>query len=419
MLRSNGLKSTAVDVMPEGLDDEVGHRPCATAVPDRKALDDVLIVYGMNGEPLPPDHGFPARLLVPGWIGISNIKWVGRIEVSEQPLFSAWNTTQYRLLGELYPEQPVLSTQVVKSAFELPFPATAPVRPDAHAARSFVVGEQADRAGRRAGDRSGSDERLAAGSPPWPQPPARVGALDAGLAAAPEPGGYELLARATDRGGMAQPDTVPFNAGGYQFWAVVRRPRHRRGLREKRAERHPCPSPMSWLATTPRATPKTFDRGDLPLPRPRRSQIVACMDARLLPARVLGFEEGDVRVIRNAGGVVTDDEIRSLAISQRLLGTEEIILIHHTDCGMLTFTDDEFKRSIQEETGIEPDWAAESFPDLDEDVHSRSPVSRPARSSRARSRFGASSTTSGPARCARCRGDAADGRSPRARERVR
>ena len=92
------------------------------------------------------------------------------------------------------------------------------------------------------------------------------------------------------------------------------------------------------------------------------------MDARLIPHGVLGLEEGDAHVIRNAGGVVTDDEIRSLAISQRLLGTEEIVLIHHTDCGMLTFTDDEFKRSVQEDTGIEPEWAAEAFPDLDEDV---------------------------------------------------
>ena len=92
------------------------------------------------------------------------------------------------------------------------------------------------------------------------------------------------------------------------------------------------------------------------------------MDARLNVYAILGLEEGESHVIRNAGGVVTDDEIRSLAISQRLLGTEEIILIHHTDCGMLTFTDDEFKKSIQDETGIKPEWAAEAFPDLDEDV---------------------------------------------------
>ena len=113
---------------------------------------------------------------------------------------------------------------------------------------------------------------------------------------------------------------------------------------------------------------ESFDKGDLPLPPGKKVAVVACMDARLIPTRVLGLEEGDAHVIRNAGGVVTDDEIRSLAISQRLLGTEEIILIHHTDCGMLTFTDDEFKRSIQEETGIKPSWAAEAFSDPDEDV---------------------------------------------------
>jgi carbonic anhydrase len=108
--------------------------------------------------------------------------------------------------------------------------------------------------------------------------------------------------------------------------------------------------------------------GPLPLPPAKKLAVVACMDARLNVYDILGLGEGESHVIRNAGGVVTDDEIRSLAISQRLLGTEEIILIHHTDCGMLTFTDDEFKKSIQDETGIKPEWAAESFPDLDEDV---------------------------------------------------
>ena len=112
---------------------------------------------------------------------------------------------------------------------------------------------------------------------------------------------------------------------------------------------------------------ETFS-GPLPLPPSKGVAVVACMDARLNPYGILGLHEGDAHVIRNAGGVVTDDEIRSLAISQRLLGTEEIILIHHTDCGMLTFTDDDFKRSIQEDTGIKPEWAAEAFPDLDEDV---------------------------------------------------
>ena len=112
----------------------------------------------------------------------------------------------------------------------------------------------------------------------------------------------------------------------------------------------------------------SFEHGDLPLPPAKKLAVLACMDARLDVHAILGIGPGDAHVIRNAGGVVTDDEVRSLAISQRLLGTEEIILIHHTDCGMLTFTDDEFKRSIQDETGVKPEWAAESFPDLDEDV---------------------------------------------------
>jgi carbonic anhydrase len=111
-----------------------------------------------------------------------------------------------------------------------------------------------------------------------------------------------------------------------------------------------------------------FTRAELPLPPARRVAIVACMDARLNPYGLLGLTEGDAHVIRNAGGVVTDDEVRSLSISQRLLGTEEIMLIHHTDCGMLTFTDDEFRRQIQQETGIKPEWAAEAFDDLEEDV---------------------------------------------------
>ncbi len=100
----------------------------------------------------------------------------------------------------------------------------------------------------------------------------------------------------------------------------------------------------------------------------RKVAILACMDARLDPARVLGLEDGDANVIRNAGGVVTDDAIRSLVISQRLLGTEEIVLIHHTDCGMLTFRDDELKRQITADTGIRPPFAFGAFPDVDDDV---------------------------------------------------
>ena len=111
-----------------------------------------------------------------------------------------------------------------------------------------------------------------------------------------------------------------------------------------------------------------FDKGHLPLPPARHVAVVACMDARLNVFGLLGLAEGDAHVIRNAGGIVTQDELRSLAISQRLLGTTEIILIHHTDCGMLTFTDDAFRQSIADETGVKPTWAAEAFTDLDADV---------------------------------------------------
>ena len=112
----------------------------------------------------------------------------------------------------------------------------------------------------------------------------------------------------------------------------------------------------------------SFDKGDLPLPPGRKIAVLACMDARLDPARVLGLDEGDAHVIRNAGGVVSDDAIRSLAISQHLLGTEEIVLLHHTDCGMLTFSDNEFAERLESETGSRPGWDAQAFEDLDIDV---------------------------------------------------
>jgi len=122
------------------------------------------------------------------------------------------------------------------------------------------------------------------------------------------------------------------------------------------------------LLDNARAYEQGFDKGDLPLPPARKVAVVACMDARLNPYGILGLTEGDAHVIRNAGGVVTDDVIRSLAISQRLLGTEEVILLHHTGCGMLTFSDDDFRGQIAQETGVKPSWAAETFHDLDEDV---------------------------------------------------
>jgi carbonic anhydrase len=113
---------------------------------------------------------------------------------------------------------------------------------------------------------------------------------------------------------------------------------------------------------------KGFDKGDLPIPPAKGVAVLACMDARLNPYAILGLSEGDAHIIRNAGGVVTDDAIRSLTISQRLLGTTEIILIHHTDCGMLTFSDDAVKAQIEADTGIRPSFALEAFSDLDGDV---------------------------------------------------
>jgi len=127
-------------------------------------------------------------------------------------------------------------------------------------------------------------------------------------------------------------------------------------------------STIDELVQNASAYSESFDRGGLPLPPAKRVAIVACMDARLNPYGLLGLHEGDAHVIRNAGGVITDDEIRSLAISQRLLGTEEIMLIHHTDCGMLTFGDDDFRRQVAQETGIKPEWPAEAFDDLEADV---------------------------------------------------
>jgi carbonic anhydrase len=110
---------------------------------------------------------------------------------------------------------------------------------------------------------------------------------------------------------------------------------------------------------------ENFEKGDLPSRPAKKVAIVACMDARLDPARILGLEEGDAHVIRNAGGVVTDEEIRSLAISQNLLGTEEIVLIHHTGCGMLTFTDEEFAEKLESDTGERPNWDAHAFTELE------------------------------------------------------
>jgi carbonic anhydrase len=113
---------------------------------------------------------------------------------------------------------------------------------------------------------------------------------------------------------------------------------------------------------------ESFEKGELAMPPARRVAVLSCMDARVIPSRILGLSEGDAHIIKNAGGVVTDDAIRSLAISQNLLGTEEIILIHHTDCGMLTFTDEEFAERLESETGQRPGWEPRAFDDLERDV---------------------------------------------------
>ncbi len=111
-----------------------------------------------------------------------------------------------------------------------------------------------------------------------------------------------------------------------------------------------------------------FSKGSLPMPPAKHIAAVVCMDARLETGALLGLVEGDAHVIRNAGGVVTDDVIRSLTISQRLLGTREVMLIHHTDCGMLTFTDADLKQQILDDTGVNPPFDMEAFTDLDDDV---------------------------------------------------
>lgn len=216
----------AVDVMPEGLDPTVlvngvdqGHvrRPLSVA----KALEDVILAYEMNGDPLPPDHGFPVRLVVPGWVGIASVKWVGGIEVAGRPLFSLWNTAQYRFTGGDYPpDSPPLTEQVVKSAFELAREATLP----AGVERILTGRSWSGRGGIRRvevsvdGGETWSRARLCGPNVPkawvrWELP-----------WRPPAPGRYELLARATDSAKRTQPDTVRFNAAGYLFGAVVRHP---------------------------------------------------------------------------------------------------------------------------------------------------------------------------------------------------
>jgi DMSO/TMAO reductase YedYZ molybdopterin-dependent catalytic subunit len=220
VLELAGLKNSAVDVMPAGLDDEIGmmghvRRP----FPIEKALeDDTLLVYGMNGETLLLDHGFPARVLVPGWIGVASIKWVGSIEVSDQPLMSPFNTQLYRLFGDDYPpEGELLTLQNVKSAFELPF--SAQLRRGRHIlhGRSWSGNGRIERV-----DVSFDGSRYHRAElhgPNLPQAWVRWA-----IEWEARPGDHMLRARATDETGETQPDEVPFNTFGYTFGAIVRHP---------------------------------------------------------------------------------------------------------------------------------------------------------------------------------------------------
>lgn len=215
-----GVRRTARDVMPEGLDELKVRRP----MPIGKAMaDDTLLVYAMNGDTLPPDHGFPVRVLVPGWVGVANVKWVGRIEVSEQPLYSAWNTESYVLIGPDYTpappaKGPALTSQSVKSAFELPWDGEVPAGPRLLRGRSWS-GQGAITKVEVSVDRGISWQPARLREPNIPQAWVRWD-----LDWSPRPGSYNLRARATDDKGRAQPASVPFNDQGYLFGAVVGHP---------------------------------------------------------------------------------------------------------------------------------------------------------------------------------------------------
>ncbi len=215
-----GLKRTAVDVMPTGLDVRRIERPMSLA----KALeDDTLLVYAMNGDALPSDHGFPVRVLVPGWIGIANIKWVGRLFVSEEPIFVEKNTKDYVLIGPDFPERPpakgpILTFQTLKSAIALPWPAT--LSPGRHLIRGYAWSPHGKIAKVEYSLDGGKTWALATLREPnipragvrWDFP------WDA------KPGDYTIMTRAADEKGNTQPETVRWNELGYEFWAVVRHP---------------------------------------------------------------------------------------------------------------------------------------------------------------------------------------------------
>jgi DMSO/TMAO reductase YedYZ molybdopterin-dependent catalytic subunit len=226
VLRWARLRSDALSVMATGLDDPYVYRgidygPVRRPLPVHKALDDCMLVLEMNGEPLPLDHGAPVRLLVPGWVGIASIKWLGQLEVSGRQLQSPWNTIWYRMTGGAYPsDAPPLTDVPVRSTFELPwgarFAAGTPVTLRGRSWSGAAPIERVDvsldgGATWQTLQLSGPNRRYS-----WAHWQVRW--------VPPSPGTHELLARATDKRGRTQPDTVPFNNEGYLFWAVVRHP---------------------------------------------------------------------------------------------------------------------------------------------------------------------------------------------------
>lgn len=214
VLELAGIRRTAVDVMAIGMDSQRVRRPMSI---EKAIEDDTLLVYEMNGVPLPPDHGHPVRLLVPGWAGIQSCKWVGEIEVSETALYSDWNTKTYRLFGDAYPDQPLVTTLPVKSAFELPWGTSIAGGP------RLVTG--------RAWSGLGSIAHVEVSFDGATWQPATLDTRNVPKAWArwsipwnPAPGSYTIRARATDSRGNTQPWSVPFNDQGYLYGAVVNHP---------------------------------------------------------------------------------------------------------------------------------------------------------------------------------------------------
>ena len=224
LLERVGVRRDAVDVMPWGLDPDyvsggVDYGPVRRPLPVAKAFRDVILAYEMNGQPLPADNGYPVRLVVPGWIGVANVKWVGQIQVSRSPLYSYWNTSSYLLEGPAYPNPISLTTQAVKSAFELAFGAVLPNQPQVLTGRSWSGAAPIRRV-----------DVSTDGGATWGQARLRSPNLSHAWVrweypwSPPGPGSYTLNARATDWSGRTQPATVPFNTLGYLFWAVVNHP---------------------------------------------------------------------------------------------------------------------------------------------------------------------------------------------------